>query len=147
MQLVFSRGDCARKLKSMQTYHMRTIGVRASDCGVSCRLFDGTRANSLALRTVGRRWLNFPWQQEHAALIYCKSKSKISGPVAQWIRHRPTEPGIAGSSPAGVIYYSTNLPQPVKSKQEGRTSKRTKRGQITRSACELSENCARKPTN
>ncbi len=23
--------------------------------------------------------------------------------VAQWIRHRPTEPGIAGSSPAGVI--------------------------------------------
>jgi hypothetical protein len=26
--------------------------------------------------------------------------------VAQWIRHRPTEPGIAGSSPAGVIYSS-----------------------------------------
>ena len=25
------------------------------------------------------------------------------GSVAQWIRHRPTEPGIAGSSPAGVI--------------------------------------------
>ena len=25
------------------------------------------------------------------------------GPVAQWIRHRPTEPGIAGSSPAGVM--------------------------------------------
>ena len=27
------------------------------------------------------------------------------GPVAQWIRHRLTEPGIAGSSPAGVIGY------------------------------------------
>ena len=27
------------------------------------------------------------------------------GPVAQWIRHRSTEPGIAGSSPAGVIGY------------------------------------------
>ena len=27
----------------------------------------------------------------------------FKGPVAQWIRHRPTEPGIAGSSPAGVI--------------------------------------------
>ena len=27
----------------------------------------------------------------------------VEGPVAQWIRHRPTEPGIAGSSPAGVI--------------------------------------------
>ena len=30
-------------------------------------------------------------------------KTCSSGPVAQWIRHRPTEPGIAGSSPAGVI--------------------------------------------
>ena len=29
----------------------------------------------------------------------------ITGPVAQWIRHRPTEPGIAGSSPAGVIFH------------------------------------------
>ena len=28
--------------------------------------------------------------------------SSVNGPVAQWIRHRPTEPGIAGSSPAGV---------------------------------------------
>ena len=28
-----------------------------------------------------------------------------TGPVAQWIRHRPTEPGIAGSSPAGVILF------------------------------------------
>ena len=26
------------------------------------------------------------------------------GPVAQWIRHRPTEPGIAGSRPARVIF-------------------------------------------
>ena len=30
------------------------------------------------------------------------------GPVAQWIRHRPTEPGIAGSSPAGVISVVIN---------------------------------------
>ena len=28
------------------------------------------------------------------------------GPVAQWIRHRPTEPGIASSSPAGVTSVS-----------------------------------------
>ena len=27
----------------------------------------------------------------------------LGGSVAQWIMHRPTEPGIAGSSPAGVI--------------------------------------------
>ena len=28
----------------------------------------------------------------------------LTGPVAQWIRLRPTEPGIAGSSPAGVMH-------------------------------------------
>ena len=28
--------------------------------------------------------------------------------MAQWIRHRPTEPGIAGSSPAGVILLKSN---------------------------------------
>ena len=27
----------------------------------------------------------------------------INGPVAQWTRHRPTEPGIASSRPAGVM--------------------------------------------
>ena len=32
---------------------------------------------------------------------------KINGPVAQWKRHRPTESGIAGSSPAGVIFETT----------------------------------------
>ena len=31
--------------------------------------------------------------------------------MAQWIRHRPTEPEIAGSSPAGVILkYIANVP-------------------------------------
>lgn len=29
---------------------------------------------------------------------------QAEGLVAQWIRHRPTEPGIAGSSPAKVIF-------------------------------------------
>ena len=44
-------------------------------------------------------------------LVIASPQAKLSmrctqspGPVAQWIRHRPTEPGIAGSSPAGVIY-------------------------------------------
>ena len=32
----------------------------------------------------------------------CSAKKILSGLVAQWIRHRPTEPGIAGSSPAEV---------------------------------------------
>ena len=31
------------------------------------------------------------------------AQASPSGPVSQWIRHWPTEPGIAGSSPAGVI--------------------------------------------
>ena len=37
--------------------------------------------------------------------------AQASGPVAQWIRHRPTEPGIAGSSPAGVILILASIHQ------------------------------------
>ena len=40
--------------------------------------------------------------------FFCRCSSQslpmAVGPVAQWIRHRPTEPGIAGSSPAGVMF-------------------------------------------
>ena len=36
-----------------------------------------------------------PWKRDASVVTF--------GPVAQWIRHRPTELGIAGSSPAGVI--------------------------------------------
>ena len=32
-----------------------------------------------------------------------RSSATIEVPAAQWIRHRPTEPGIASSSPAGVM--------------------------------------------
>ena len=36
--------------------------------------------------------------------LFCQlMQQRIRGPVAQWIRHRPAEPGIAGSSPAGVM--------------------------------------------
>ena len=45
---------------------------------------------------------------------------KIQGPVAQWIRHRPTEPGIADSSPAGV----RRLGAKVGSREESPTSGR-----------------------
>ena len=38
--------------------------------------------------------------------VVSPQRLKARGPVAQWIRHRPTEPGIAGSSPAGVIVLS-----------------------------------------
>ena len=44
-----------------------------------------------------------PWpRQKHKSML----RFLASGPVAQWIRHRPAEPGIAGSSPAGVISIS-----------------------------------------
>ena len=36
------------------------------------------------------------------------------GPVAQWIRHRPTEPGIVGSSPTGVIFEVSCADKDVK---------------------------------
>ena len=35
-------------------------------------------------------------------------KQVSTGPVAQWIRHRPTELGIVGSSPTGVIAKSVS---------------------------------------
>ncbi len=41
-----------------------------------------------------------------AACVDVATVTNASGPVAQWIRHRPTEPGIAGSSPAGVIFLA-----------------------------------------
>ena len=51
-------------------------------------------------------WLGIP--HNHKAYGLCNTDNGIGtslGPVAQWIRHRPTEPGIAGSSPAGVIIF------------------------------------------
>ena len=39
----------------------------------------------------------------HLALPELRAPMQHEGLVAQWIRHRPTEPGIAGSSPAGVM--------------------------------------------
>ena len=40
----------------------------------------------------------------HAWHIPRATFKRSNGPVAQWIRHRPAEPGNAGSSPVGVIF-------------------------------------------
>ena len=48
-------------------------------------------------------------RQRPAVAAWRKFAKGAQGPVAQWIRHRPTEPGIAGSSPAGVICASHPL--------------------------------------
>ena len=36
-------------------------------------------------------------------------RSDPGGPVAQWIRHRSTEPEIVGSSPTRVILFSKSI--------------------------------------
>ena len=51
-------------------------------------------------------------QDQHAQFHHC-----TRGPVAQWIRHRPTEPGIAGSSPAGVNHFVISFGSSEKSTQ------------------------------
>ena len=38
-----------------------------------------------------------------------RSSATIEGPVAQWIRHRPTESGIASSSHAGVMIHRSAI--------------------------------------
>jgi hypothetical protein len=38
------------------------------------------------------------------------SSNEFTGPVAQWMKYRPTERGIAGSSPAKVFVILCNVP-------------------------------------
>jgi hypothetical protein len=48
------------------------------------------------------------WVRSQHVFYKLEMRGIAIGPVAQWIRHRPTEPGIAGSSPAGVISVVIN---------------------------------------
>ena len=42
--------------------------------------------------------------------LFLDYKKRGSGPVAQWIRHRSTEPEIVGSSPTRVSFaYAVNM--------------------------------------
>ena len=61
----------------------------------------------------------------------------IVGPVAQWIRHRPTEAGVAGSSPAGVmICRQMNLGK--RSSQQTNKQPRNQIPKVVRTHCGLS---------
>ena len=60
----------------------RSVSVSSDEFGSYLAIFQSTPA------CFPFNWLTAPLE--------------TSGPVAQWIRHRPTEPGIASSSPAGV---------------------------------------------
>ena len=70
-------------------------------------------ANGPSTDTLGKRGIQNTSRNQDSRFVqmlvvciidYCHIKDDIStGLVAQWIRHRPTEPGIAGSSPAEVI--------------------------------------------
>ena len=65
-------------------------------CLFVCCFFGAEFKAALVLH--GQKPTNNVYQQCMAAM----ENHKITYTVAQWIRHRPTEPGIAGSSPAGV---------------------------------------------
>ena len=55
-------------------------------------------------------WQDFLGERTRTALVQdcgwdeCRQRLP-RGPVAQWIRHQPTEPGIVGSSPTRIILF------------------------------------------
>ena len=76
-------------------YHMLTHFVWRLEC-----------SNGLVLSSLPRHASLFKANHSivSALSFYAQYAKQFStGPVAQWIRHRPTEPGIAGSNPAGVV--------------------------------------------
>ena len=68
----------------------------AGKINIAATYITNNRANTPASLSISARGPAQP--------VWDPQKSPPHGPVAQWIRHRPTEPGIAGSSPAGVIF-------------------------------------------
>ena len=48
------------------------------------------------------------WVRSQHVFYKLEMRGIAIGPVAQWIRHRPTEPGIAGSSHAGGMSGNKN---------------------------------------
>ena len=93
----YGAGDC--RFDSYRGHDLgEGIGIRSliMDKASACGHTGGkrTRDNKLSPRSVNH---GLRTRVEAAAAPH-------SGPVAQWIRHRPTEPGIVGSSPTGVMF-------------------------------------------
>ena len=82
---------------TQQCYHKHTLHAAVTPAGSKGRHACGWQHQRSILRTTAC----------YSALWCCGQRESGAGPteglVAQWIRHRPTEPGIAGSSPAEVI--------------------------------------------
>ena len=77
-----------------------SVSLRASIASESTlRHFEKRLCSAFSTSPCAMPHHSAPLLQHHNLL----SIFEITGPVAQWIRHRPTEPGIAGSSPVGVI--------------------------------------------
>ena len=85
-------------------------GCRCSDCACSDTASEAAAAewaDSDGLATIAAAPAARPstatgcWGVR--AALATSTAATSEGPVAQWIRHQPTEPGIAGSSPAGVM--------------------------------------------
>ena len=86
-------------------------------------LIAGPGISELALAVLGR-WISacspgatvgLPSQFHVKGIVPFSTNTSVfvlqpRGPVAQWIRHRPTEPGIVGSSPTGVIVLCQSMP-------------------------------------
>ena len=62
--------------------------------------FNGSGARSAVQHHSSVNWLEVCKAEDDSSL----TDGHLIGPAAQWIRHRPTEPGIAGLSPAGAIF-------------------------------------------
>ena len=86
-------------------------------------LIAGPGISELALAVLGR-WISacspgatvgLPSQFHVKGIVPFSTNTSVfvlqpRGPVAQWIRHRPTEPGIVGSNPTGVIVLCQSMP-------------------------------------
>ena len=102
-----------RKHRHARTCKPTPVGfepTRADPIGLAGRRLNHSAKVSLARLHVQPSSHHCPYThqaKQRAQHAHCEAARRqqlqASGPVAQWIRHRPTEPGISGSTPAGVI--------------------------------------------
>ena len=70
--------------------------------------YSGHGRGELSISINQRKEMGPLWVRSQHVFYKLEMRGIAIGPVAQWIRHRPTEPGMAGSSPAGVISVVIN---------------------------------------
>ena len=103
MDIIFVRPKCCRYGKFTTALHMSALHVRVRVWGAHAAraACPGGRQGNEPGRPRG---VVFPGVFALLKFGPCSTwKSTVHGPASQRIRHRLTEPGIAGSSPAGVM--------------------------------------------